>query len=45
MKKDSKKDERLQLELVNADKDCDHDIQPVLSGGVKCVKCSGWFCF
>lgn len=32
-------------ELYNADENCEHDIQPASGGGVKCTKCSGWFCF
>jgi hypothetical protein len=29
--------------LYNADPDCEHDVQPV-SSGVKCTKCTGWYC-
>lgn len=32
-------------ELYNADSNCDHNIVPQLSGGVKCIKCGGWFCY
>ncbi len=31
--------------LYDADENCEHDEQPALGGGVKCVKCGGWFCF
>lgn len=31
------------MELWNADPDCDHDIKALWSG-VKCTKCSGWYC-
>lgn len=31
--------------LHNADPNCNHNIVPQLSGGVKCVKCGGWFCY
>ncbi|PHE64435.1 hypothetical protein COF68_06250 [Bacillus toyonensis] len=31
--------------LYNADENCEHDIQPANGGGVKCTKCSGWFCY
>lgn len=32
-------------ELWGSDPNCIHDIQPQLRGGVKCVKCKGWFCY
>ena len=32
-------------ELWEADPNCKHDIQPARGGGVKCTKCSGWFCY
>lgn len=31
--------------LYNADQNCNHNIVPQLSGGVKCTKCGGWFCY
>ncbi len=31
--------------LYNADENCEHNIQSVSGGGVKCTKCNGWFCF
>lgn len=31
-------------ELYNADPNCKHVIKQLMSG-VKCTKCSGWFCF
>lgn len=31
--------------LYHADPNCHHDIRPQLAGGVKCVKCGGWFCY
>ena len=31
--------------LYNADPNCYHDVRPQLSGGVKCVKCGGWFAY
>lgn len=34
-----------QYPLWNADPNCVHDEQPASGGGVKCRKCSGWFCF
>ncbi|MGF2715825.1 hypothetical protein ACQUY5_26900 [Bacillus cereus] len=34
-----------EFELYNADEDCEHDIQPASGGGVKCLKCNGWFCY
>lgn len=33
------------ISLYNADPNCDHNIVPQLSGGVKCTKCGGWFCY
>jgi len=30
--------------LYSADPNCDHDVQTLWSG-VKCRKCSGWFCY
>lgn len=32
-------------ELWDADPNCEHDIQPATGGGVRCTKCSGWFCY
>lgn len=32
-------------ELYNADPNCKHIIVAQLSGGVKCTKCGGWFCY
>ena len=32
-------------ELWDADHNCVHDIQSAPGGGVKCTKCSGWFCY
>lgn len=32
-------------ELWDADPNCVHDIQPATGGGVRCTKCSGWFCY
>jgi hypothetical protein len=31
--------------LYDADNNCKHDIQPANGGGIRCPKCSGWFCF
>lgn len=31
--------------LWDADTKCDHDIQSQPGGGIKCTKCTGWFCF
>jgi len=31
--------------LYDADENCEHDTKPVSGGGVKCMKCNGWFCF
>lgn len=45
MKQDKKKEKHWWEELYNADENCEHDIQPAIGGGVKCTKCSGWFCF
>ena len=32
-------------ELYNADPNCEHNVVAQLSGGVKCTKCGGWFCY
>lgn len=32
-------------DLYGADPDCEHDIRPAPGGGVKCIKCPGWFCY
>lgn len=32
-------------ELWEADPNCVHDIQAQPSGGIKCTKCRGWFCY
>lgn len=40
MRKGTKK-----VELWDANPNCIHDIQPASGGGVKCTKCSGWFCY
>ena len=32
-------------ELFDADPDCEHHVVSAKSGGVKCLKCRGWFCF
>ena len=31
--------------LYNADQNCKHKIVCAPGGGVKCTKCSGWFCY
>lgn len=31
--------------LWHADPDCEHNVVGVSGGGVKCTKCSGWFCY
>lgn len=41
---DPETDDAETVVLYNADPDCDHDVQPQWSG-VKCTKCSGWFCY
>ena len=32
-------------ELYDADPDCKHKVIDANGGGVKCIKCTGWFCF
>jgi hypothetical protein len=32
-------------ELYDADSECKHEVVAQWSGGVKCRKCSGWFCY
>ena len=31
--------------LFDADEECEHAIMAQPRGGVKCVRCNGWFCF
>lgn len=31
--------------LWEADPNCVHDIQSASGGGIRCTKCSGWFCY
>jgi hypothetical protein len=35
---------RYTQDLWDADADCDHDIVDAPGGGVKCTKCTGWYC-
>lgn len=32
-------------DLFDADPECKHEIVDAPGGGVKCTKCTGWFCF
>lgn len=32
-------------ELYDADPNCDHRVVGASGGGIKCTKCSGWFCY
>lgn len=34
-----------ELVLFNADPNCEHKIEAQPSGGIRCVKCNGWFCY
>jgi hypothetical protein len=34
-----------ETELFDADPNCKHEIVDAPGGGVKCSKCTGWFCF
>lgn len=31
--------------LYNARPDCKHQVQAQLSGGIRCIKCGGWYCY
>jgi hypothetical protein len=33
------------VELLSADPDCLHWVKRAPGGGIRCVRCSGWFCF
>jgi hypothetical protein len=33
------------MELYEADPECEHEVEDAPGGGVRCTKCSGWFCF
>jgi hypothetical protein len=32
-------------ELWNADPNCKHKIVNANGGGIRCIKCGGWFCY
>ena len=32
-------------ELFSADLNCKHEIYAKMTGGIKCRKCPGWFCY
>jgi hypothetical protein len=32
-------------DLLDADPNCEHNIVSAPGGGVKCTKCTGWFCY
>lgn len=33
------------VELWNADPSCVHNVKLASGGGIRCVRCRGWFCF
>lgn len=45
MNSDDKPDPIYDEELWDADPNCEHEITYPPGGGVKCVKCGGWFCY
>lgn len=30
--------------LIGGDENCDHEIEGASGGGIKCTKCTGWYC-
>lgn len=34
-----------EVELFSADPDCLHWVKNAPGGGIRCVRCRGWFCF
>ena len=34
-----------EVELFSADPDCLHWVKDAPGGGIRCVRCRGWFCF
>ena len=42
---DPKKLSKENEELWDADPKCDHEIIDPPGGGIKCIKCGGWFCY
>jgi len=48
MKKVTKKKLKIKKEkivLYDADPKCDHELDENSYSGIRCKKCSGWFCF
>lgn len=37
--------EELDEELYDADSECQHELDPNCWDGIKCLHCSGWFCY
>ena len=35
----------MNVELFDADENCEHEIIGKPEGGIKCIKCHGWFCY
>ena len=31
--------------LWDADPNCKHNIESAIGGGIRCTKCTGWFCY
>jgi hypothetical protein len=40
-----KKDSAMEEVLYDADEDCDHIVDPNNWSGIKCLNCTGWFCY
>ena len=34
-----------EVELWNADPSCIHNIKSASGGGIRCIRCRGWFCY
>ena len=38
-------EEKEEIELWDADPNCDHELDENVWSGIKCKKCGGWFCY
>ena len=45
MDKEKIEKEPEELDLYDADPDCEHELDPDCLDGIRCLKCDGWFCF
>lgn len=45
MDKEKIEKEPEELDLYDADPDCEHELDPDCLDGIRCLKCDDWFCF